>query len=312
MGKSTCKSLLGSPSKSWPSPPRPVRLSSPFMAQLMPVRYSKMESFIRSKYESRRWALDGPPPSDPSVLDDVNPTNQVPEPPLATVSPSHTVNSSNNTLSRTTMSPPLTTRQPQPHQLLSAAVAADRRVQLPLVAPSVAVPTAAEAQPKAPEIGNDLFNLDFHSPPSLSSNPNSTATTQPKKDVKQDILSLFSTNPAAPQSNMFGQIQSPTSAWDSFGVPQAQPQPMSMIGTNGVGAWGTSSGWSPTAPALPTQDNLWENPTPSQQKPLDLFGSDIWGGSSTASGSGMDSSGSGGRNSQKKDDAFGDIWGGFK
>ncbi|TFK71737.1 Arf GTPase activating protein, partial [Pluteus cervinus] len=30
----------------------------------------KMDAFIRSKYESRRWALEGPPPSDPSVLDD--------------------------------------------------------------------------------------------------------------------------------------------------------------------------------------------------------------------------------------------------
>ncbi len=29
----------------------------------------KIESFIRSKYESRRWAKDGPPPADPSVLD---------------------------------------------------------------------------------------------------------------------------------------------------------------------------------------------------------------------------------------------------
>lgn len=29
----------------------------------------KIESFIRSKYETRRWAKDGPPPSDPSVLD---------------------------------------------------------------------------------------------------------------------------------------------------------------------------------------------------------------------------------------------------
>lgn len=27
-----------------------------------------MESFIRSKYESKRWAMEGPPPSDPSVL----------------------------------------------------------------------------------------------------------------------------------------------------------------------------------------------------------------------------------------------------
>lgn len=28
-----------------------------------------MESFIRSKYESKRWAMEGPPPADPSVLD---------------------------------------------------------------------------------------------------------------------------------------------------------------------------------------------------------------------------------------------------
>lgn len=30
---------------------------------------SKIESFIRSKYESKRWAMDGPPPSDPSTLE---------------------------------------------------------------------------------------------------------------------------------------------------------------------------------------------------------------------------------------------------
>ena len=29
----------------------------------------KVESFIRSKYELRRWAMDGSPPEDPSVLD---------------------------------------------------------------------------------------------------------------------------------------------------------------------------------------------------------------------------------------------------
>ena len=29
----------------------------------------KMDSFIRSKYESRRWAMEGPPPEDPSVLE---------------------------------------------------------------------------------------------------------------------------------------------------------------------------------------------------------------------------------------------------
>jgi hypothetical protein len=30
---------------------------------------SKIESFIRSKYESRRWAMEGAPPSDPSTLE---------------------------------------------------------------------------------------------------------------------------------------------------------------------------------------------------------------------------------------------------
>ncbi|KAF9647176.1 Arf GTPase activating protein, partial [Thelephora ganbajun] len=29
----------------------------------------KMESFIRSKYETKRWAMEGDPPEDPSVLD---------------------------------------------------------------------------------------------------------------------------------------------------------------------------------------------------------------------------------------------------
>jgi hypothetical protein len=32
--------------------------------------FSKIESFIRSKYESRRWAVSGPQPTDPSVLEE--------------------------------------------------------------------------------------------------------------------------------------------------------------------------------------------------------------------------------------------------
>lgn len=288
------------------------------MAQLTLLLYSKMESFIRSKYESRRWALDGPPPSDPSILDDeATPATQAPEPPLAKVSshPTHTVSSSTSSLSRTTVSPPLTTRQPQPHQLLSTAVAADRRGQVSLTAPSIAVPNAAETLPKAPEPENDLFSLDFHAPPSSFGNPNNTVSSQPRQDVKQDILSLFSTKPAAPQSNTFGQMQSSASPWESVGVPQAQSQPTSMMGTSGVGAWGTSSGWNAAAPAPPPQGDLWGNPAPAlptQQKQADLFGNDIWGGSSTAPGGGADLWGANGGGSLKKDDAFGDIWGGFK
>src|SRR5882724_10888021 len=38
-----------------------------------------MESFIRSKYESRRWALEGPPPRDPSVLENAREVGLSPE-----------------------------------------------------------------------------------------------------------------------------------------------------------------------------------------------------------------------------------------
>ena len=88
-----------------------------------------------------------------------------------------------------------------------------------------------------------------------------------------------------------------------------------MIGSTGVGTWGASSGWTAPAPAPPAQGNLWGSPAssaPTQQKQPDLFGGDIWGGSSTVPGGGADMWGSSGTGPQKKDDAFGDIWGGFK
>ena len=37
---------------------------------------SKIESFIRSKYESKRWAMDGPLPEDPKVLESIVPQAQ--------------------------------------------------------------------------------------------------------------------------------------------------------------------------------------------------------------------------------------------
>ena len=167
--------------------------------------------------------------------------------------------------------------------------------------------------------------------------------------MKNDILSLFSTPAqtnvaAATNNNVFGQFQSspPASAaaasssdpWASFGSAPAQvqqPQTMSMIGTTGAGAWGTSSGWTPPA------TNVWGTaPTPTapaqQQRQSDLFGGNVWGSSNASGGGGLGNGtmgGSGGADlwgsaggkgatgqwaqaAQKKDDAFGDIWGGFK
>lgn len=285
-----------------------------------------MESFVRSKYESRRWALDGPPPSDPSVLESEStsaPLVQEPvqQPPAAPSSsrPTHVTN--NSLSSRRPASPivqsPVTSRQPQPHQLLSAGHS--NQFPRPSVAARSAAPQAPQPEQKAPD--NDLFTLDFHAPPLTSSGNGMEPSAQPK-DVKQDILSLFSAPPAAAPApvsvpSAFGQFNTAPQQ-PSWSSSQPHAQPTSMMGSSGTGVWGASSGWN-SAVAPPAQGNLWGNPTPlqqpTQQQP-NMFGTaDVWG--STVKGA--PGSGNGdlfntpfAGTPQKKDDVFGDLWGGFK
>ncbi|EKM60551.1 uncharacterized protein PHACADRAFT_246561 [Phanerochaete carnosa HHB-10118-sp] len=261
----------------------------------------KMDSFIRSKYESRRWAMDGPPPSDPSVLEDgaaepaPEPTPQsIPSP--STSRPTHAPTSSTNSARAS-----VTTRQPQPHQLLSTSIAG-RPTQATSQAAAAAQQPAAAAAQAAPAATNDLFSLDFHNPTPPASSP------PPQKDVKQDILSLFSAPaaaaPAAAPPSAFGQFggAAPAQAnvWGGFTSAAAAPQANAF----GAATWG--------AP----QQNLWAVPAaqPAQPAQQSLFGTnDIWATSSsntTSSAAGGDPFGS--TPPAKKDDVFGDIWGGFK
>jgi stromal membrane-associated protein len=260
-----------------------------------------MESFIRSKYESRRWAKEGPPPSDPSTLDQGEQQAPIVQPQVeAAPAP---------VPAQTRV---VTNRQPQPHQLLSSAYTRNTGTASPALR-SAPVAVQAQAEPAqqqpvpAPE--NDLFSLDFHAPAAPSAPP-----VQPKKDVKNDIMSLFSAAPAStPASASFsGHFASPsTASWGGgFGAPtqppaqqQQQPATTSMVGTGGVGAWGANSGWNPAQP--PAQPNVWAAPTTApSQPPTSLFDtSSVWGASSATSAAAQTS---------KKDDAFGDIWGSFK
>lgn len=294
-----------------------------------------MESFIRSKYESRRWALDGPPPADPSVLDETSSSSpaDIPiqqAPPVPTLSrPTHAPSNS-----RQIAPPPnLTTRQPQPHQLLSSAHNSQhsRSMSSPRVPASQPAPAApvAPAPPKAPE--NDLFTLDFHAP-APTSPPIGSSSQLPKKDVKQDILSLFSTPapapaPAAPSAfGQFGGVQQQQSPWGQYNGASGQPQqqqpvqPTSMMGANGTGVWGANSGWNGAAVAQPVQGNLWGNPASpplqQQQQPGIFSSSDVWGapnpGTALGGGSDLFSTPFASAAPAKKDDVFGDLWGGFK
>ncbi|OCH94214.1 ArfGap-domain-containing protein [Obba rivulosa] len=277
----------------------------------------KMESFIRSKYESRRWALEGPPPADPSTLESDAPAaapESAPRPAQPATPPASSTPRSSVTISR----------QPQPHRLLSTSVANRAQQQQQAAAPAVPAPQAPTSPPtpSQPTAVDDLFSLDFH-PPTASPTPPPGA---PKADVKQNIMSLFST-PAqtAPAQGGLGQFaQAQPSPW---GAPAQQQQPTSMMGNAGVGMWGASSGWS--APqAAPAQTSVWasanpqwgtpapvSSPTATQQQQGLFATSDVWGSPAPASDGGLGSGdlfGSSLPTMQKKDDAFGDIWGGFK
>jgi len=300
----------------------------------------KMESFIRSKYESRRWALDGPPPSDPSILENAAVSGPAPEPSPAvdaqppTSQPRTALPPSNSLSDRRPASPAtrssFTTRQPQPHQLISTQHARAQSAVKPIPAPSSAqqpqqAAASAVAQPKAPE--NDLFSLDFHAP-SPSPSANGSGTEVPRKDKKQDILSLFSTQTQPQQAQApFGafasapQAQSPWGqAGGGFGQQQ-QPVAPSVAGNQAGGTWGVGFGWNApsTMSAPPAQGNIWgapasaSQPTAGQQQPQSLLNADyVWGAAGPTAVDLSKTPATGAATTQKKDDVFGDIWGDFK
>ena len=295
-----------------------------------------MESFIRSKYETRRWAMDGPLPSDPSVLD--GPAQSTSNGDTATLAVNapllDTTLASTPSPVRSTHAPTASLSAPRPaspsihspttfrhntahshaqsRQLLSAAVAGRVPVHS---APSQPQPQSQPQQlqqQQQPQPEDDFFTLDFHAPPASKSTPQ-----PPTKDVKQDILSLFSAAPApAPaaqsaiqSSNAFGQFASaaPSSSWDAFGggsIAQThgqQQQSISMMGTTGTSLWG-ASGWTGGNP--PSSANIWGNSGTGTTSTLGVVNTtDIWGGSTHAAQPAQAS---------KKDDVFGDLWGDFK
>ena len=256
-----------------------------------------MDSFIRSKYESKKWAMEGSLPEDPSVLD----TDQ---PPAA--EPVVQVKRSNVPQPAPVTQPQRT--EPSRHQLLSASHLQKQPSQ-PIPQSSAPAPTPSLALAPAPP-QNDLFNLDFHSP----SQPvqQQTQSTQPK-NAKQDILSLF----AAPAPNPGAAVPVQQNLWGQPQQPVQQPI-QGMVGQTGTGMWGVSSGWNPQPQP---QANVWGNFTsgvspqlqqgnfgaqPASnggfgafQQSAGLSTTDVWANNSSTP-------------TTTKKDAFDDIWGGFK
>ncbi|KAG8745456.1 hypothetical protein FRC10_007999 [Ceratobasidium sp. 414] len=295
----------------------------------------KMESFIRSKYESKRWAMEGPPPSDPSVLGGGSAAVSV----LLDSFINHKLNHGGDTqapepapqpepVSSPTLPAPQPTSRPTQHNLLSTSLAS--RAAQP-AAPQASQPQARVAAPTAPVAPvtpqNDLFSLDFHA-------PTPPAQPQAPKNAKSDILSLYSASNAAGSGAFGGYGQQPAQA-------PGMPQTTSMAGTTGTGMWGVQSGWAPPAQAQPATNDIWGSfgsapPQPAAQSnslfgaqsawggqaprpaapAADPFGGNVWGGSTAGppatGGNDLFAQPFSAAPPAKKDDAFGDLWGGFK
>ncbi|OAX78613.1 hypothetical protein ACJ72_07074 [Emergomyces africanus] len=217
---------------------------------------SKMENFIRTKYESKRWVMDGPMP-DPSTLDvdegDDNtvslynfPLAQPNDPPLLTsfsqplaiVQEKAKLERSVSQRAASTVNQPAPRRPGQPMNLFddNALTPPERpnTTDLPGIRPptgsSRPTPSAPAPVPKPNKPADSLLGLDFFgsAQPTAnrpSSTPSSTvgSTGPSRPDLKQSILSLYA---AAPKPQSPPQ-QEPNSSFGSFS-PQAEQQPRSQ------------------------------------------------------------------------------------
>jgi stromal membrane-associated protein len=165
---------------------------------------AKIENFIRTKYESKRWVMDGPMP-DPSTLDadDDVPLNIVQEKAKLERSASQRLQQQS---SPQRGAPPPPRAAPAPAVDLFGDLASD-----PPARPSTAdIPQSKPAtrtappQPKpAPRQGDSLLGLDFFGgppsagvgrPASAASNPTAPASNA-RGDLKNSILSLYASAP---------------------------------------------------------------------------------------------------------------------
>ncbi|KAK5703682.1 ARF GAP with effector function(s) [Elasticomyces elasticus] len=256
----------------------------------------KMESFIRTKYDSKRWAMDGPVP-DPATLDDGEENGNDDDVPLKVVQERARGNSIRNgsaAASGSALQAPRT--RPQDVDLFgdpSGPAMARPNTAEPAMN-RTGPPKAQAAPPKQTRPGESLLGLDFFggaqsAPPQR---PSSTSAATPgqtgRTDLKQSILSLYASKPAPPPVQQQQQQQQPVSNASFFGDMQSTPPTSNMQQSSnnqsfgGLGdAFSTLSFSSPQQnsapkPAQPSYSNFTSPPShtrqPSSNKPNPLSG----------------------------------------
>ena len=301
--------------------------------------------------------MEGPPPVDPSTLGNGaaarpasgTPTQPQPTDTASTTSPpvshsSHHGHKQRHILHSTTAGSQgrrgIVTEQP-------GAKAPPPEVPLNVQAQAAAKPvTTAPQTPATTPAVNDLFSLDFHSPPIQQTQvqSNAVANDPSKRSAKDDIMSLFSTpQPQAQQTNAFATMNNTSSLW---GAPQSSvPLAGSIASVAAMNAWGaqtqTQVGWTPSTTYPTAQNNVWGSASGvglgvgqanTSTGNAGIFSSaDVWGAPVDSQKSKLslkhislaeefaddalsldDLFAKTSTTTSTKDDAFGDIWGGFK
>ncbi|KAF2837496.1 ArfGap-domain-containing protein [Patellaria atrata CBS 101060] len=184
---------------------------------------AKIENFIRTKYDSKRWVMDGPMP-DPATLDaegdDDVPLNVVQEKAKLERSTSQRASAST---SRPIPAP--STKAPNIDLFGDDPLPAPQRPNT--TGPSLSQPPPLKSEvapPKQTKPADSLLGLDFFGgPPSgTSARPNTTSntlttntSTASRPDLKQSILSLYASAPKSASavqhshSGSFSALQSP-------------------------------------------------------------------------------------------------------
>ncbi|KAI3321076.1 ArfGap-domain-containing protein [Xylariaceae sp. AK1471] len=183
---------------------------------------AKIENFIRTKYELKRWAMDGPMPN-PADLD-VEGDDEVP---LSIVKEKQTIErkvSLRNTSAAQTTNPRGT---PQADLIGGGDIPPRASTTRPSTYQQVP-PKAAPAPPKAANPKDSLLGLDFlGEAPAAPPRPASTTGTggmggQSRPDLKQSILSLYASAPRPqPQTQQPGHAS--TGSFGGFGAMQSPP-----------------------------------------------------------------------------------------
>ena len=239
---------------------------------------AKIENFIRTKYEGKRWVMEGPMP-DPATLDGGVEDEDLP---LKVVQ--DRARSASQTLrggGAAAVVPPAPRARPQDMDLfgdpLGVAPARPSTTEPAIV--RAGRPKGPAAPPKQTRPGESLLGLDFFggsqsTPPARPSSTGPTSSAAPgRTDLKQSILSLYATKPAPVPSQ-------PTANASAFGGMQASTRSTSNSqALSGMDdAFGSLSfGASPTPQAKPAPFSGFTSPTgatrqPSTSKPTTMGG----------------------------------------